>query len=76
MDKDLLWSKILEKIKTELNSLAYQTWFLETELHKIEGGVATIIVPYAIHKQHIINNYKDLLNKCFMELTQSNYELD
>ena len=45
MDKDLLWSNILDKIKTELNSLAYQTWFSETELYKIDGGVAKIIVP-------------------------------
>ena len=76
MNKDLLWSKILEKIKSELNSLAFQTWFLETELYSLEGGIAKIIVPYAIHKQHIINNYKDLLNKIFLELTQNNYELD
>ena len=76
MDNDLLWSKILEKIKTELNSLAYQTWFSETELYKIENGIAKIIVPYAIHKQHIISNYKDLLTKIFIELTQNNYDLE
>ena len=76
MDKDLLWSKILDKIQSELNSLAYQTWFSETELYKLDNGIAKIIVPYAIHKQHIINNYKDLLNKCFNELTQNNYELE
>ena len=71
MDKDLLWSNILDKIKTELNSLAYQTWFSETELYKLDNGVAEIIVPYAIHKQHIINNYKDLLNKCFLTVAFS-----
>lgn len=76
MDKDLLWSKILDKIKTELNSLAYQTWFSETELYKLDNGVAKIIVPYAIHKQHIVNNYKELLNKCFLEQTNTNYELE
>ena len=76
MDKDLLWSNILEKIKSELNSLAYQTWFSETELYKLDNGIAKIIVPYAIHKQHIINNYKDLLSKCFLELANSNYELE
>ena len=76
MDKDLLWSNILEKIKSELNSLAYQTWFSETELYKLDNGVAKIIVPYAIHKQHIINNYKELLSKCFLELANSNYELE
>lgn len=76
MDKDLLWSNILEKIKAELNSLAFQTWFSETELYSLDGGIAKIIVPYAIHKQHIVNNYKDLLNKILLETTNNNYELD
>ena len=76
MDKDLLWSKILDKIKNELNSLAYQTWFSETELYKLENGIAKIIVPYAIHKNHIINNYKEILTKCLLEQTNNNYELE
>ena len=36
MDKDTIWSNILDKIKSELDSLAYQTWFQDTELYKIE----------------------------------------
>ena len=76
MDKEILWSKILEKIKTELNSLAYQTWFSETELYKIEEGIAKIIVPYAIHKNHIMSNYKELLSKCFLEQTNTNYDFE
>jgi len=75
MNKDDLWKNVLEKIKNELNSLAYQTWFLDTELHSIDNGIAKIIVPYAIHKQHIMNNYKDIINKYLFELTNSNYEL-
>ena len=76
MDKDVLWSNILEKIKLELNSLAFDTWFSETKIYKIENGVAKIIVPYAIHKQHIMNNYKELINKYFYEETNNNYELE
>ncbi len=76
MDKDIIWSKILEKIKSELDSLAYQTWFQDTELYKIENGIAVIIVPYEINKKLIINNYKDLVDKCFKEITGNYYELE
>ncbi len=76
MDKDNLWSNILDKIKSELNSLAYDTWFSETEIYKLDNGVAKIIVPYGIHKQHIMNNYKDLIVKYLYEETNNNYEIE
>ncbi len=76
MDKVVLWQSILDKIKAELNSLSFQTWFEETELYKIENGVAQIIVPYAIHKQHLALKYKDIIDKCFQEVTNSSYELE
>ncbi|MBR4261957.1 MAG: chromosomal replication initiator protein DnaA [Bacilli bacterium] len=76
MDKDTIWSNILDKIKSELDSLAYQTWFQDTELYKIENGIAMIIVPYEINKKIIINNYKDLVDNCFREITGNVYELE
>ena len=76
MDKDKIWSNILDKIKSELDSLAYQTWFQDTELFKIENGVAIIIVPYEINKKIIFNNYKDLVDNCFKEITGNYYELE
>lgn len=67
MDNSLLWSKILEKIKAEINSLSYQTWFEETKLYDLNKGVAKILVPYALHKDHLANNYKKLIVSCFIE---------
>jgi len=75
MNNDLLWSTILDKIKSELNSLAYQTWFSETELYKLDNDTAIIIVPLAVHKSHIISNYKSLISKYLYEITNKNYEL-
>ena len=76
MDTSVLWSQILNKIKTEINSLSFQTWFEETELYDLNNGVAKIIVPYAIHKNHILNNYNDILKNCFLEFTGNNVELE
>ena len=76
MDKDLIWSSVLNKIKSELDALNYQTWFMDTELYKLDNGVAQIIVPYAIAKTNINNNYKDLLEKSINEVTNSSFEIE
>ncbi len=76
MDNSLLWSKILERIKNEINSLSYQTWFEETKLYDLSKGVARIIVPYALHKDHLANNYKKLINSCFIDEIGEQVELE
>ncbi len=76
MNTSVLWSNILEKIKSEINSLSFQTWFEETELYDIKNGTARIIVPYAIHKNHILLNYKEMLQNSFLELTGKNIEIE
>lgn len=76
MDTSLLWSKILDKIKSEINSLSFQTWFEDTELYDLKNGSARIIVPYAIHKNHILLNYKDLLQNSFIEITGKTVEIE
>ena len=53
MDNQSIWSKVLEKLNSELDSLAYQTWFMDTTLYKIEDGIFIITVPYEIHKKNI-----------------------
>lgn len=75
-NNSILWSKILEKIKKEVSSLSFQTWFEETELYKFENGVAKIIVPYDIHKDHLNNNYKDQLKSFFIEETGEPIEIE
>ncbi|MBQ7137237.1 MAG: chromosomal replication initiator protein DnaA [Bacilli bacterium] len=76
MDTYLLWSNILEKIKSEINSLAFQTWFEETELYDLNNGVARIIVPFPMHKKHILIHYNDSLKNYFLELTGKNIEIE
>ena len=75
MNTDILWSKILEKLQSELKSLTFTTWFKDTELYKLENNKAYIIVPMPIHKKHLNENYSDLIiNKLYNE-TNTNYDL-
>lgn len=71
-----IWSNLLDKIQQEINSLSFKTWFEETELFSIDKGIATIIVPLPIHKSHISNNYKEIINNILEELTGRTYELE
>ncbi len=75
MNVDVIWSKVLEQIKSELNSLSYEAWFSETKLHKLDNGKAYIIVPMEIHKKHILNNYSDIVIDSLNSLTGTNYEI-
>ena len=76
MDNSILWSKILDRIKNETNSLAYQTWFEETKLYSFSNGVAKILVPYALHKEHLAANYKKLITTCFISEIGETVELE
>ena len=76
MDEKDIWTSVLSKIKEEINSFSFQTWFEETDLYRLEKNVAKIIVPFAIHKTHIINNYRDIIVEGLYEVTNTNYELE
>ena len=75
-NNSILWSKILDRIKTEINSLSFSTWFEETQLYDLSNGVAKILVPYALHKDHLATNYKKLITGCFIEETGQTVELE
>ena len=75
MNVDILWSQVLNSIQNELASLAYDTWFKETELNRIDDGKAYIIVPMPIHKKHLYDNYSDIIKHNIEEITGSTYEL-
>ena len=76
MNYDVIWSKLLEKIKEDLSSLSYTTWFSETELYKLENGKAYIIVPMPIHKKHLAENYNELISSLLSDISGASYELN
>lgn len=76
MDTTVLWSNILEKIKSEINSLSFQTWFEDTSLYDLKDGIAKIVVQMPIQKNHISNNYIDLIKNCFLDFTGNNVEIE
>ena len=76
MNETEIWNNILTKIHDEITPIAYQTWFEETELYSLNNNIAKIIVPLAVHKNHIMNTYKDLLLEAFQSITNNYYEIE
>ena len=74
MDNNSLWNKFLEQIKEQISPLSYDIWFKDTKLHEFKDSKAIVIVPMYLHKKHLIDNYKDIMEKTFNDLTGTNFE--
>lgn len=76
MDLNNMWTTFLEKIKAQISDIAYETWFSETKLIDISSGVAKVVVPYHIHKKNLKENYNDLVEETFTEVTGTRFEFE
>ncbi len=73
MDIDSLWYSFLDKIKEHISSLSYETWFKDTKLVSLKDNMATVIVPMPFHKKHLIENYKDIIEDTFCDITGTKF---
>ena len=73
MNLDTLWSTFLEEMKENVSSLSYDTWFRDTKLVSLHNNIASVIVPMPVHKKHLIDNYKDVIESKFMKLSGTNF---
>lgn len=76
MDLNNIWNSFLEKIKVQISDIAYDTWFSETKLISLNNNVATVLVPYHIHKKNLSENYNDIIEEIFTEITGSNFKFN
>lgn len=76
MDLNNIWNSFLEKIKVQISDIAYDTWFSETKLINLNNNVATVLVPYHIHKKNLSENYNDIIEEIFTEITGSNFKFN
>lgn len=76
MDISTIWNLFLEKIKKELDPILYETWFMDTKLLELTDNVAKILVPMQVHKKHLKENYGELVENIFNEITGSNFKIE
>ena len=76
MDLNNVWNTFLERIKSQISDIAFDTWFAETKLISLNDNTATVIVPYHIHKKNLSENYNDIIVETFTELTGSIFKFN
>jgi chromosomal replication initiator protein DnaA len=76
MDINSIWNNFLEKVKENTNSMIYETWFMDTKLQELTNTTAKIIVPMHVHKKFLKENYSDLIENIFTEITGSNFNFE
>lgn len=76
MNKDKLWESFLEKIKAELTSISFDTWFADTKLYDLTNDTAKVIVPMHIHKKNLKENYNQFIIEKFSEVSGSNFKFE
>ena len=76
MEIDTIWQQFLNKIQETLSPMLYETWFLDTKLIDLKDDTATVLVPMHVHKKHLKENYNDLIEETFTEITGSNFKFE
>ena len=76
MDLNAIWNSFLEKIRNQISDIAYDTWFSETKLISLKENIATVLVPYHIHKKNLSENYNDIIEEIFTDVTGSNFKFE
>ena len=76
MDLNSIWNSFLEKIKKEVANISYETWFAETKLVNLNDNIATVLVTYPSQKKMLIENYNDIIEEIFTEVTGTNFKFN
>ena len=76
MDISNIWNLFLEKIKDILDPILYETWFMDTKLIDLNENSAKVLVPMAVHKKHLKENYNSLVEEIFTEITGTNFNFE
>ena len=77
MNVEKLWNAALEILKTKFSSPAtFDTWFANTKLSEIKNNQAILIVEYEMQKKMLKENYNDLIEEVFTEVSGSNFKFE
>jgi len=76
MDVNNIWNSFLEKMQDTLTPVLYDMWFSETKLLELNEESAKILVPMPLHKKHLKENYIDLIEKTFSDVTGSIFKFE
>lgn len=74
MKNDFLWSNVLNKISSIINPLSFRTWFEPIEFYDINNNTLRLIVPVILYKNHLEQNYEQIILNAVNENSSLNIE--
>jgi chromosomal replication initiation ATPase DnaA len=66
-----LWSQVLERLQTELDSDEFRRWFLPTAYASDSGDQITVWVPTETDRRHLTRSYEDAVYRAIEALGRS-----
>ncbi len=76
MDKDKVWSKILDFMKPQVTPINFRGWFMQASPGEITDKKITILVPNIFFAEQLKTRYFDLISTALLEVTGKNLNLE
>ena len=76
MNIDNLWDNFLEKIKSKISSLSYDTWFKNTKLVSLDNSVAKVLVDSPLQKKSLQETWYQTICDVFSEITNTSFDFE
>ena len=71
MTQEQIWQSVLAQIKLNVSSANFATWFANTKISEIAGGVLTVSVPNSFSKEWLEQKYKAEILKILKSVDSS-----
>ena len=76
MDLNTIWETFLKRIEGTMTPVSYTTWFKDTKLISLKDDKAIVQVPMNIHKKHLKESYKEIIEEIFTDITGTNFQME
>ena len=76
MNIDNLWNNFLEKIKSKISSLSYDTWFKNTKLVSLDNNTAKVLVDSPLQKKSLQETWYQTISDVFSEITNTSFDFE
>ena len=74
MNNSQLWNTFLDRIKNEISTVTYDTWFADTKIIDIKDNIVLLSVPMHVHKKMLSENYNELIEEIFTAISGTNFK--
>ncbi|MDR0934957.1 MAG: chromosomal replication initiator protein DnaA [Erysipelotrichaceae bacterium] len=71
-----IWERVLKEIETRVDRNIFDSFFHESYIYGIQGGVMSVVVNSALAARLISSKYIDLLTETVLEVTETNFKIE